>query len=69
MGRQRYSGSSGGRRVLAVLLLSLLLKPASLRSQAEAGATLILHNGKIVTVDENFRIAEAVAISGDRILA
>ena len=30
---------------------------------------LLLHNGKIVTVDDDFSIAEAVAIRGDRIVA
>ena len=32
-------------------------------------ADIILTNGKIVTVDSNFSIAEAVAISGDIIMA
>jgi predicted amidohydrolase YtcJ len=31
--------------------------------------TLILHHGKIVTVDDRFRVAEAMAVGGDRILA
>lgn len=31
-------------------------------------ADLVLYNGKIATVDENFRIVEAVAIAGDRII-
>ena len=31
--------------------------------------TLVLTNGKIITVDERFTIAQAVAISGDRIVA
>ena len=35
----------------------------------EGPADVILHGGKVVTVDANFRIAEAVAIKGDRILA
>ncbi len=30
---------------------------------------LILSNGKIITVDERFTIAQAVAIKGDRIMA
>ncbi|MEZ5356796.1 MAG: amidohydrolase [Bryobacteraceae bacterium] len=30
---------------------------------------LILHNGKIVTVDEQFRIAQAMAVRGERIVA
>ena len=32
-------------------------------------ADLILHNGKIVTVDADFTIAQALAVQGDRILA
>ena len=32
-------------------------------------ADLILSNGKIITVDERFSIAQAVAIRGDRILS
>jgi predicted amidohydrolase YtcJ len=34
-----------------------------------AAVDAIFTNGKIVTVDEQFRIAEAVAVSGDRIVA
>jgi predicted amidohydrolase YtcJ len=32
-------------------------------------ADLIIHRAKVVTVDDHFRLAEAVAIKGDRILA
>ena len=39
-------------------------------SFAQAGeADLLLVNGKIVTVDDQFRIAQAVAIKGSRIVA
>src|ERR1700730_3919105 len=41
---------------------------ALLRAQPPA-ADLILSNGKIVTVDERFTIAQAVAIRGNRIVA
>jgi hypothetical protein len=34
-----------------------------------ADADLIFHHGKIITVDSRFRIAQAVAIKGDRIVA
>jgi len=37
-------------------------------SQGADTADLILFNGKIVTVDERFSIAEAIAVRGDRIL-
>src|ERR1700688_971824 len=39
-----------------------------LRAQQPA-PDLILSNGKIITVDERFTIAQAVAIRGDRIVA
>ncbi len=35
----------------------------------ETPADLVLHNGKVLTVDENFTIAQAVAVRGDRIAA
>jgi predicted amidohydrolase YtcJ len=36
---------------------------------AHAQADLVLHNGKVVTVDERFSIAQAIAIKGERIVA
>ena len=33
-----------------------------------SSATLILYNGKIVTVDSQFRVLEGLAVSGERIL-
>ena len=36
---------------------------------AQGNADTILYNGKILTVDSQFSVAEAVAVSGDRILA
>jgi len=38
-------------------------------SMAAAEPQLILHHGKIVTVDAKFTVAEAIAIAGDRIVA
>jgi len=38
-------------------------------AQTAAPADLILHNGKIVTVDDDFRIVEAVAVRDGRFLA
>ncbi len=46
----------------------LILFAGMLRAQQPA-PDLILSNGKIITVDERFRIAQAVAIQGDRIVA
>jgi len=36
---------------------------------AQAPADIVLLNGKIVTVDDRFMIAEALAIKGERIVA
>ena len=49
--------------VCAVTALSL-----SLHAQQTA-ADIVLFNGKIITVDDRFSIAQAIAVRGDRILA
>jgi len=46
-------------------LLLCVARRDSLRAQQPAD--LILHNGKIVTADANFTIAEAIVIRGDHI--
>jgi hypothetical protein len=51
-------------RLLAFLLAAL----ATARAVAQS-PDLILHHGRVVTVDANFRIAEALAVKGERILA
>ncbi|MBI4446088.1 MAG: amidohydrolase family protein [Acidobacteria bacterium] len=48
---------------------ALLLTALVVTVFAQQGADLILHNGKILTVDEKFTIAQAVAVRGDRIIA
>jgi len=57
--------------VLTIGAMGLLVYP--INSLAAAGldnmAEWILYNGKIVTVDSKFSIAEAVAIKGDKIIA
>ena len=63
------------RRTLTVVVVGMLLAGAaalSMRSAFAQGpitADLILSNGKIVTVDDRFTIAQAVAIKGNRIVA
>ncbi len=53
----------------------MTLRPVAAQGQVPARAvavappTLVLTNGKIITVDERFTIAQAVAIRGDRIVA
>lgn len=49
------------------VLLGVLLYVG--QGTAQPSADLILYNGKILTVDSNFSVAEAVAITGNRITA
>src|SRR5579863_334746 len=55
--------------VTAVILLAVAGLRAQPLQQAGQTADLILSNGKIITVDERFTIAQAVAIRGDRVVA
>ena len=64
-------------RVLRLLIVACVMiagdrgfaQSATGEMQATAKADLILHNGKIVTVDEAIGEVQAIAIRGDRILA
>ena len=47
----------------------LLLCSVALSAQGPSPATLVLRNGKIVTVDDKLPEAQAVAVNGDRIVA
>lgn len=51
-------------RVIALALISLLWMIPEAKSQQPPD--LILHNGKILTVDSKFSVAEAVAINGNQ---
>ncbi len=54
----------------ASIEILLLLLGVSIIAQAQnESATLVLYNGKIVTVDERLPLAQAIAVRGDRILA
>ncbi len=55
------------RAFLSLFVLLLPLVPKS--SAVAAEPDLIFHNGKIVTVDREFSIQQALAIQGERILA
>jgi len=57
-------------RLAALLACAVSMVPAFAQGIGAAGTPdLILSNGKIVTVDERFSIAQAVAVKGDRIVA
>jgi len=60
---RRFSRGLSRRFAIAITVLTPLL-----RAQQPA-PDLVLSNGKIITVDERFSIAQAVAIQGDRIVA
>ncbi|MDQ4122866.1 MAG: amidohydrolase [Acidobacteriota bacterium] len=52
------------------LLLSILLSSVSIASaQNKRRVSLLLFNGKVFTANENYSIAEAVALNGERIIA
>ena len=51
---------------LTVILVSLGLSRAA--AWAEDEADLILHHGKVVTVDRDFSIRQALAVKGDRLI-
>ncbi len=52
------------------LALSICLSLSLLAAAAAAEPPdLVVHNGKVVTVDAGFRIAQAMAVKGDRIVA
>jgi predicted amidohydrolase YtcJ len=53
----------------ATLLVAAGVATATLSLRAQSSADLVLTNGKIVTVDERFTIAQALAVRGDRIVA
>src|SRR5581483_3375914 len=73
-GRCRPFVDQGGEpmRRPASILAGAVLAAGALsvaRAQQDAAPDLILSNGKIITVDDRFTIAQAVAVTGSRITA
>ena len=64
----RFQWASFQVWLLAVLCGLTICTPWA-AAQTAGPASLILHNGKILTVDNNFSTAEAVAVTGKRITA
>jgi hypothetical protein len=54
---------------VSTLLLAAVAIACSKAASAQTLADIVLLNGKIVTGDDRFTIAEALAIKGERILA
>jgi predicted amidohydrolase YtcJ len=65
----RTSRFDGEQRALWLGLLLLTVSGLSTPAAAQETADLILHHGRIVTVDDRRPEAEALAVRGDRILA
>jgi len=51
-----------------IYMVVLIASAASMACRHAAKPDLIVHHGKIVTVDANFKVVEAMAIQGDRIV-
>src|SRR4030095_2045565 len=60
---------SGFSRTWAVLAVLAVVPASSLYAQQPVAPDTILFNGKIITVDDRFSIAQAVAIRGERFSA
>src|SRR5215204_1462533 len=56
------------RRSIMLILTAVLLVSITSRAHAQSADTILV-NGKIVTVDDRFTIAEALAVRGGRIVA
>ena len=54
---------------LAALASALLVVGLTTAARAQQKADIILHNGKVLTVDPQFSTAQAVAVQGDKIAA
>ena len=72
--RRRFLKAAGAAGTAGILAGGLPNAQAQTNSSAPAAraampADLVLKSGKVITVDAAFSIAQAIAISGDRILA
>ncbi len=57
------------KKIFLTTLILLLILPNLIFAQTKQKISLLLFNGKVFTADENFTIAEAVAVDGERIVA
>lgn len=68
MNQGKHAAMGNFKRLTHIALMAVCMGFMSLASAAEQ-PDLILINGKIVTVDDRFSIAQAVAVKGSRIVA
>ena len=59
----------GRKFLICTLAVILALLFADIRAAAQQPTDTILHNGKILTVDKNFAVAQAIAIRGNLVAA
>ena len=57
------------RSILSLSRVAAVVLVATGVSAQQGPPDIILSNGKIITVDDRFSIAQAVAVRGDRIIA
>ncbi|MBT2186801.1 amidohydrolase [Sphingobium nicotianae] len=60
---------TGGNKGMRILALGLLMGVSALPAAAREQADLILHHGKVLTVDPKFSVKSVVVVRGDRIVA
>ncbi|HEX8194805.1 MAG TPA: amidohydrolase [Pyrinomonadaceae bacterium] len=57
------------QKLISSFLLIVFLCPVFAFAQTKRRVSLLLFNGKVFTADENYSVAEAVALDGERIVA
>ncbi|HEX8267936.1 MAG TPA: amidohydrolase [Pyrinomonadaceae bacterium] len=57
------------QKLISSFLLIVFLCPIFAFAQTKRRVSLLLFNGKVFTADENYSVAEAVAVDGERIVA
>ena len=57
------------KNLLKIALVLILILPNIVFAQTKQKISLLLYNGKVFTADENFTLAEAVAVDGEKIIA
>lgn len=57
------------KQLFTLFLLVTLCLPYAVFAQTRQKISLLLYNGKVFTADENYTIAEAVAVDGEKIVA
>ena len=57
------------KNLIKIALILSILSPNLVLAQTKQKISMLLYNGKVFTADENFTIAEAVAVDGEKIIA